>query len=362
MTATTWTVLEENTDNTDTTYEHTGLAPGDTRYYRVSARNALGPGNPSDTAQATTLSGGICDRTAQVRDAIVAATPATTCADVTSAHLSLGSTLDLDSKNIISLKPGDFAGLTNLFDLKLEKNALTELPAGIFDPLTALAFLSLDGNALTSLPAGIFDRLTALVFLDLSGNALTELPAGIFDPLTALKTLLLANTGTLSSLPAGIFDRLTVLEILSLCSTPLTDLELPAVLYDRLIAHGVSCLPDNVRVRRGASASSVPTTPGVPQNLSGVPGDGQVTLTWDAPSSDGGSAITRYEYEVDDSGTWLDADLDLEQTVTLEETVTGLTNGQEYAFAVRAVNAAGPGPAATVGRRRRSLRPECRRT
>ena len=85
------------------------------------------------------------------------------------------------------------------------------------------------------------------------------------------------------------------------------------------------------------------TTPGAPQHLSGVPGDAQVTLTWDAPSSDGGSAILRYEYAIDDSGTWIDAGLDL------EETVPGLTNGQQYAFEVRAVNSAGPGaPARTA--------------
>ena len=84
------------------------------------------------------------------------------------------------------------------------------------------------------------------------------------------------------------------------------------------------------------------TTPGAPQHLSAVAGDAQVTLTWDAPTSDGGSAILRYEVAVDDSGTWIDAGLDL------EETVTGLTNGQPYTFAVRAVNAAGTGPAAAV--------------
>ena len=85
------------------------------------------------------------------------------------------------------------------------------------------------------------------------------------------------------------------------------------------------------------------TTPGAPQHLSGVPGDEQVMLTWDAPSSDGGSAILRYEYAIDDSGTWIDAGLDL------EETVPGLTNGREYAFEVRALNSAGPGaPARTA--------------
>ena len=85
------------------------------------------------------------------------------------------------------------------------------------------------------------------------------------------------------------------------------------------------------------------TTPGAPQHLRGVPGDEQVMLTWDATSSDGGSAILRYEYAIDDSGTWIDAGLDL------EETVPGLTNGQQYAFEVRAVNSAGPGaPARTA--------------
>ena len=93
------------------------------------------------------------------------------------------------------------------------------------------------------------------------------------------------------------------------------------------------------------------TTPGAPQHLSGEPGDEQVMLTWDATSSDGGSAILRYEYAIDDSGTWIDAGLDL------EETVPGLTNGREYAFEVRAVNSAGPGaPARTAATPRSACR------
>ena len=84
------------------------------------------------------------------------------------------------------------------------------------------------------------------------------------------------------------------------------------------------------------------TEPGAPRNLSGSPGDKQVTLTWDAPSSDGGSTITRYEYEIDDSGAWMDAGTDRRAVVT------GLTNGRRYTFAVRAVNAAGGGEVARV--------------
>ena len=116
------------------------------------------------------------------------------------------------------------------------------------------------------------------------------------------------------------------------------------------LANGTKYTVRVIATRTGANdgppsaevTASPVTTPGAPQHLSAVPGYAQVTLTWDAPTSDGGSAILRYEVAVDDSGTWIDAGLDL------EETVTGLTNGQRYTFSVRAVNAAGTGPAATV--------------
>ena len=176
--------------------------------------------------------GGICDRTEQVRDAIVAGTAATTCTNVTMAHLSgLSPWLDLSDKDLSSLQPGDFDGLTALTRLDLDDNALTELPADIFDELTALVNLDLRDNALTELPAGIFDGLTALKFLDLSNNKLTELPAGIFDELTALTRLTLLKN-KLTSLPPGLFAWLTNLETLGLAYNALT--ELPPGIFDEL--------------------------------------------------------------------------------------------------------------------------------
>ena len=49
-----WTVLEADTGNTDTRYSHTGLSPGSTRHYRVSAINAGGTSEASSTVSATT--------------------------------------------------------------------------------------------------------------------------------------------------------------------------------------------------------------------------------------------------------------------------------------------------------------------
>ena len=75
------------------------------------------------------------------------------------------------------------------------------------------------------------------------------------------------------------------------------------------------------------------TVPGAPTNLVADGGNEQVTLSWDAPEDDGGSAITDYEYRINGRGSWIS----IGSTGTTY-TVTGLVNGQVYVFQVRAVN------------------------
>ena len=50
----TWLALRSNTATTATTFTHTGLPPGTTRHYRVSAINGAGTGEPSNVASAMT--------------------------------------------------------------------------------------------------------------------------------------------------------------------------------------------------------------------------------------------------------------------------------------------------------------------
>ena len=70
----------------------------------------------------------VCDRTPQVRDAIVALVPGIDdCKDVTAAHLSLINNLNLSEQNITTLKAGDFDGLSSLDSLALYKNRLSSL-------------------------------------------------------------------------------------------------------------------------------------------------------------------------------------------------------------------------------------------
>jgi chitodextrinase len=92
---------------------------------------------------------------------------------------------------------------------------------------------------------------------------------------------------------------------------------------------------------RSAEASARPvapvTAPGAPGGLTATPGDAQVSLSWQAPSADGGAAIT--SYNVYQGGRKA-------ATVTgTGATVKNLSNGTAYSFTVTAVNQAGEGPA-----------------
>ena len=98
-----------------------------------------------------------------------------------------------------------------------------------------------------------------------------------------------------------------------------------------------------------ASAHATPEAaiqiPGAPRDLIALAGDGLATLSWQAPESDGGAAITDYEIRfaqgssIPAASPWISAGPDL------EETIIDLSNGRQYAFEVRAVNRAGAGPA-----------------
>ena len=129
-------------------------------------------------SNAVTPTPGICDRTQQVQDGILAAVAGVDeCEAVTVANLAGIGDLDVINTGITSVQLGDFAGLTGLQELSLKENSsLTALPSGVFSGLTALAVLSLDGNALETLPAGLFSGLTRLVALELGGNADDPLP------------------------------------------------------------------------------------------------------------------------------------------------------------------------------------------
>ena len=172
---------------------------------------------------ASSTDGGICGRTPEVRDGILALLPVNDCAAVTTAQLEeLPGLLNLRNRGIASLKSGDFAGLTALSRLDLEHNRLNSLPADVFDEMGSLEVLRLADNSLRSLPSRVFDNLDGLSELGLSSNPLERLPARTFRSLGGLRTLGLSRI-SLRSAPRDVLERLD-LEQLDLSGNLLSSL------------------------------------------------------------------------------------------------------------------------------------------
>ena len=84
--------------------------------------------------------------------------------------------------------------------------------------------------------------------------------------------------------------------------------------------------------------------PGAPTGLVAAPGAGQVTLSWAAPASNGGSPVTAYNiYESTTSGVQGLRLVSVAASVR-SYTVVGLQGGSPYFFEVTAVNGNGEGP------------------
>ena len=224
--------------------------------------------------------------------------------------------------------PAELGNLTNLQSLSLSANELSgEIPEELAN-LANLRRLDLLQNGLSGeIPAELGD-LANLQYLYLSENELSgKIPARLGN-LTNLEDLFLNRNELSGPLPLTLsaLSQLLVLDIRETTLCAPVDTAFQAWLATINFQGTVCALP----------RPPPPPVPDAPTNLMAVGGDGQVVLTWEAPASDGGTAITDYEVRINQTGEWISIG-----STDTTHTVTGLVNGATYVFQVRAVNAAG---------------------
>ena len=105
---------------------------------------------------------------------------------------------------------------------------------------------------------------------------------------------------------------------------------------------------DNQESLTSADTDTVAATkPGVPGRLNAFPHDaGALDVYWEAPASDGGSAITGYKVRWKESADSWDTPADVSEATASGtiHTITGLTDGVEYSVRVLATNGVGDSP------------------
>ena len=108
---------------------------------------------------------------------------------------------------------------------------------------------------------------------------------------------------------------------------------------------------NNESLTSEATEAVAATAPTAPQSLSVATGDQdqELDVTWQAPSSNGGSEVTGYKVQWKEAAESWDTEADVSEATETGTTytITGLTGGVEYAVRVIATNDVGDGPAST---------------
>ena len=346
-----WLPLVTDTESVVRSYTDKGLSPNITRFYRVSAINSKGPGRPSNVAQGTT-------------NAAAPGPPQNVRARSTGPHSILLAWDPPESDRgarvtgyaIQRIGPNDNEWITHRSNTGTTATTFTD--TGL-EPVTRYQYrvaaingegtgefapspLEIPASAIThadkaGAPTGLTARAVGTARIDLSWNA-PRYTGGVSiigyrietsDDGGATWNLLRRNTNS--------------------TATTFSDVNLrPATTRHYRVA--ARNLAGDGAWSNTARATTDATVPGVPRRLTAeAVGTSQITLSWQAPSDDGGARINGYRIEVSADGgrSWEDLVGNTRTTATLY-THSGLEPASTRHYRVSAVNRVGVGEASRV--------------
>jgi hypothetical protein len=299
----------------------TGLDNGTAYEFRVRAENAAGAGGWSDTATTTPRTvpdapawSGIVPSNGEVQ--LSWSAPADGGADITGYLLqkSIDGTVwsDVASGTATS---ADVTGLTNGTAYSFRVRATNAAGDGAFSEVTSSTPRTVPGVPVwVSVVVG--DGVVGLGWDAPADGGASITGYTVQQSINGIDWADVAATTTLAAVVGGLDDGTEY--------------------FFRVVAANVA--GDGVP---SVEQSATPrTTAGVPAIDAVTPGDGAVSLAWTVPTDNGGATVTGYDLRYSTDGTtWTAAS----SPVGTSATVTGLRNGAEYSFEVRAENAAGAG-------------------
>ena len=308
--------------NTTTTYAHTGLTAGTTRHYRVSAINANGTGVPPPTSPTPP------------RDPASRPPPPGAPRRAPAAPPSPATRSN--------------RGPPSLVDLVANSNTTTTYAhTGLGDTATRVSAINANGDPTTGTrprPAGP-PRST-------SPGAPRRAPAAPPSPATrSNRPPMAARRGPTSSPTRAIPPPPTRTGLTAGTTRHAINTNGTGTASTRHRHHGLTAGTTAAPAPPPTSTAPPPApVPGAPTGLTATAsGTTAIDLSWSAPASTGGSAITGYKIESSSDGgsSWSDLVANTSNTTTTYAH-TGLTAGTTRHYRVSAINANGTGTASNV--------------
>lgn len=244
-----------------------------------------------------------------------------------------GTTVNINNDNASShqgnVLVGDSAETKQLWSNEDVKNQpLTgfkylEITAPVTSPYAMVENTTINGTV----NSAITDTYVTISLLNdtfkptLAGSWITNLPAGLSQ--SVAHTSDTAATITISGTPTA-------------TSTDALAITIPA---ENLASNSALTVATNTNAKY--NISTPPTVPGEPTSVSAVAGDGQATITFTAPESNGGAEITGYTVTSNPDNITANGN-------GSPITITGLTNETSYTFTVVATNSVGSSAASAA--------------